>query len=173
MPRRTVTVGTLLRFPAQVKWYSRWCQKGITFHGASNAGWSSWIQKRKRDSKSNCKLSLHTRVFQRISEEASPMFYRLQQTFHRMNHEKLWVALKEMDVLQRLFVLMHNLCRGQEATARTEDGKTTWFPIGKAVRQGCLYLLICLICHRIITQKIWPNPEERRVIISGKISITR
>ena len=55
-----------------------------------------------------------------------------------MDREKLCAALKETGAPQRLIVLMHNLCCGQEATVRTEHGETEWFPIGKGVGQECI-----------------------------------
>ena len=39
--------------------------------------------------------------------------------------------------------LLRNLYAGQEATARTGNGTTDWFQIGKEVCQGCI-LLPCL-----------------------------
>ena len=39
---------------------------------------------------------------------------------------------------------MRNLYAGQEATVRTEHGKTDWLQIGKGVRQGCI-LSPCLV----------------------------
>ena len=33
---------------------------------------------------------------------------------------------------------MRNLYAGQEATARTGQGTTDWFQIGKGLRQGCI-----------------------------------
>ena len=61
-----------------------------------------------------------------------------------MDHEKLWAALKEMDMPQNLIALMHNLYFGQEATVGTEYGEKEWFPIGKGVRQR--YILSPYLC---------------------------
>ena len=36
------------------------------------------------------------------------------------------------------YVDHNNLYAGQEATVRTEHGKTDWFQTGKGVRQGCI-----------------------------------
>ena len=38
------------------------------------------------------------------------------------------------------YVDHNNLYAGQEATVRTEHGKTDWFQTGKGVRQGCILL---------------------------------
>ena len=45
---------------------------------------------------------------------------------------------KEMGMPDNLTCLLTNLCAGQEATARTEHGKTDWFQIRKGVCQGCI-----------------------------------
>ena len=37
-----------------------------------------------------------------------------------------------------LTCILRNLYAGQEATVRTEHGKTDWFQIGKGVCQGCI-----------------------------------
>ena len=37
-----------------------------------------------------------------------------------------------------LTCILRNLYAGQEATVRTEHGKTDWFQIGKGVHQGCI-----------------------------------
>ena len=49
---------------------------------------------------------------------------------------KLWKILKEMGIPDHLNCLLRNLYAGQEATTRTQLGKTDWFQIGKGVRQA-------------------------------------
>ena len=44
---------------------------------------------------------------------------------------KLWKILKEMGIPDHLTCLLRNLYAGQEATVRTGNGTTDWFPIGK------------------------------------------
>ena len=51
-------------------------------------------------------------------------------------HNTLWKILQEMGILDHLTYLLRNLYAGQEATVRTEYGKTDWFQIGKGVHQG-------------------------------------
>lgn len=89
---------------------------------------------RKKHLRSDCKHLLETGVLQRISEEGLSVLY--SRAFDSVDHEKLWVAVKEMGVPQRLIVLMRNLHCGQKSPARRESGETEWFPIGKGVRQG-------------------------------------
>ena len=43
-----------------------------------------------------------------------------------------------MGIPEHLPCLLRNLYAGQEATIRTEHGKTDWFQIGKEVYQGCV-----------------------------------
>ena len=60
------------------------------------------------------------------------------KAFDCVDHNKLWKVLKKMRIADHLICLLRNLCAGQEATVRTEDGTTDWFQIGKGVRQGCI-----------------------------------
>ena len=55
-----------------------------------------------------------------------------------MDHNRLWIILKEMAVPDHLTCLLRNLCAGQEATVRIGRGTTDWFQIGKGVRQDCI-----------------------------------
>ena len=48
-----------------------------------------------------------------------------------VDHNKLWEILKEMGIPDHLTCPLRNLYVGQEATVRTEHGKTDWFQIGK------------------------------------------
>ena len=48
-----------------------------------------------------------------------------------------------MEIPDHITCLLRNLSEGQEATVRTRHGITSWFQIGKRVRQGCI-LLPCL-----------------------------
>ena len=43
-----------------------------------------------------------------------------------------------MGIPDHLTCLLRNLYVGQEATVRTEHGKTSWFQIGKGTHQGCI-----------------------------------
>ena len=55
-----------------------------------------------------------------------------------VDHNKLWKILKEMGIPDLLTCLLRNLYAGQEATVKTEHGRTDWFQIGKGVRQDCI-----------------------------------
>ena len=54
-----------------------------------------------------------------------------------------WKILKEMGIQDHLTFLLRSLYAGQEATIRTVHVTTSWFQIGKGVRQGCI-LSLCL-----------------------------
>lgn len=53
-------------------------------------------------------------------KKVSLCFINYNKAFDCVDHEKLWVALKEREVY--FMVLMWNLCYGQAATVRTEYG---------------------------------------------------
>ena len=65
-------------------------------------------------------------------------FIDYAKAFNCVDHNKLWEILKEMEIPDHLTCLLRNLYAGQEATVRTEHGKTDWFQIGKRVLQGCV-----------------------------------
>ena len=58
----------------------------------------------------------------------------------------VWITInrgkffKKMGIPDHLTCLLRNLYAGQEATVRTGRGTTDWFPIGKGVRQGTLFI---------------------------------
>ena len=57
--------------------------------------------------------------------------------FDCVDHNKLWIILKEMRIPNHLTCLLRNLYAGQDATIRTRHGTMYWFQIGKGVHQGC------------------------------------
>ena len=60
------------------------------------------------------------------------------KAFDCVDQNKLWKALKEMDILDHLTCLLINLYAGQEAMVRTQYGITYWFKIEKEIQQGYL-----------------------------------
>ena len=60
------------------------------------------------------------------------------KAFDCVDHNKLWIILKEMGVSDHLTCLLRNLYIGQEATVRTGHGTMDWFQIGKGVCQSCI-----------------------------------
>ena len=65
-------------------------------------------------------------------------FIDYTKAFDCVDHNKLWIILKEMGIPDYLICLLRNLYAGQEATVRTGHGTTDWFQIGKRVYQGCI-----------------------------------
>ena len=65
-------------------------------------------------------------------------FIDYKKAFYCVDHEILWVILRDMRVPVHLIVLLKRLYTNQEATVRTEFGETDNIDIGKGVRQGCI-----------------------------------
>ena len=65
-------------------------------------------------------------------------FINYTKAFYCVDHDKLWKALREMEIPDHLSYLLRNLYAYQEATVRTLYGTTNWFKIKKGVRQGCV-----------------------------------
>ena len=70
-------------------------------------------------------------------------FIDYNQSFHCVDHNKLWKILKELGLPDNLTCLLRNLYAGPEATVRIRHGSTDLFQIGKEVYQGCI-LSSCL-----------------------------
>ena len=62
-------------------------------------------------------------------------FLDYAKAFDCVDHNKLWIILKEMGVSDHLTCLLRNLYIGQEATVRTGHGTMNWFHTGKGVYQ--------------------------------------
>ena len=65
-------------------------------------------------------------------------FIYYKKAFDCVDHEGLWVILRDMGVPVHLIVLLKRLYTNQEATGRTEFGETDNIDIGKGVQQGCI-----------------------------------
>ena len=65
-------------------------------------------------------------------------FIDYAKAFDCVDHNKLWIILKEMGIPHHLICLLRNLCVGQEAKVRIGHGTMDWFKSGKGVRQGCI-----------------------------------
>ena len=81
-------------------------------------------------------------------------FMDYAKAFDSVDHNKLWKALKDMEMSDHLTCLPRNLYVGQEATIRTLYGMTDCFKIEKGVQQGCL-LSSCLF--NLYTEHIMRN----------------
>ena len=58
-------------------------------------------------------------------------FIDYAKAFDCVDHNKLWIILREMGIPDHLNCLLRNLYEGQEATIRTGHGTTDWFQTGK------------------------------------------
>ena len=65
-------------------------------------------------------------------------FIDYTEAFDCVDHNKLWKILKGIGIPDHLTCLMRNQYAGQESMARTGQGITDWFQIGKGVCQGCI-----------------------------------
>ena len=54
-------------------------------------------------------------------------FIDYAKAFDCVDHNKLWIILKEMGIPDHLTCLLRNLYAGQEGTVRTGHGTTNWF----------------------------------------------
>ena len=64
-------------------------------------------------------------------------FIDYAKAFDCVDHNKLWIIMKEMGILDHLTCLLRNLYAAQEATVRTGH-RIASFQIGKGVHQGCI-----------------------------------
>ena len=89
-----------------------------------------------------------------------------------MDHNKLWIILKEMGIPDHLTCLLRNLYAGQEAAVRTGHGTTDWFQIGKGVCQGYI-LSPCLfnLYADYIMQNAGLDEVQTGIMTLGEISI--
>ena len=78
-------------------------------------------------------------------------FTDYKKAFDCVDHERLWVILRDMGGPVHLVVLLRRLYSTHEATGRTEFGETDNIDIGKGVRQGCI---LSPLRFNIYTQKI-------------------
>ena len=84
-------------------------------------------------------------------------FINYKRAFDCVDHEILWVILRDMGVPVHMIVLLRRLCTNQEATARTEFGETDNIDIGKGVRQGCI---LSPLLFNIYAENIMRGLEE-------------
>ena len=78
------------------------------------------------------------RGFQKKKKKSSISVSSMEIKPLTLDHDKLWKALRDMEIPDRLTCLLRNLYVGQEATVRTLYGTNDWLKIKKGVRQGCL-----------------------------------
>ena len=92
------------------------------------------------------------------------------KAFDCVDHEILWVILRDMGVPVHLIVLLRRLYTNQEATVRTEFGETDNIDIGKEVRQGCIHSLLLfniIFAENIMREDL--EEWERGIGIGGRM----
>ena len=96
-------------------------------------------------------------------------FIDYKKAFDCVDHERMWIILKDMGVPIHLVVLLRNLYANQKATVRTEFGETEQFDIGKGVRQGCILspLLFNIYAENIMRDVL--DKWEGGVSIGGRV----
>ena len=75
---------------------------------------ASWIQKRQRNKKSNCRYLLDHRERQEIPEKHLIYFIDYAKAFNCVHHNKLWKILKDMRIPSQFTCPMKILFPGQE-----------------------------------------------------------
>ena len=93
------------------------------------------------------------------------VFIDYKKAFDCVDHERLWVMLRDVGVPVHLIVLQRMLYTNQEATVRTEFGETYNIDIGKGVRQGCIFspLLFNIYAENIMREALEEWESEIRV----------
>ena len=98
------------------------------------------------------------------------VLFDYSKAFDYVDHNKLWIILQEIGILDHLTCLLRNPYAGQEATVRTGNGTTDWFQIGKGVRQGCILspCLFNLYAEHIMRNAGLDEAQARIKIARGK-----
>ena len=96
-------------------------------------------------------------------------FIDYAEAFDCVDHNKLWIILKLMEIPDHLTCLLRNMYAGQEATVRTGHGTTDWFQIGKGVHQGCI-LSPCLfnLYAEYIVRNAWLEEAQAGIKIARR-----
>ena len=98
-------------------------------------------------------------------------FIDYAKAFDCVDHNKLWIVLKEMGILDHLTCLLRNLYVHQGTTVGTRHRKIDWFKIGKGVWQSCI-LSPCLfnLYAEYIMWNIGLDELQTGIKIAGEIS---
>ena len=112
-------------------------RKSWTVHELWNSICSSWIEKKQKNQRSNCKHSLDNRKSKRILQKHLLLLYWPCKSLWLCGSQQT-VENLEMGIPDHLTCLLRNMYVGQEATDRTEHGTTKWFQFGKGVHKGCI-----------------------------------
>ena len=97
------------------------------------------------------------------------LLYWLCQSFDFVDHNTLWIILKEIGIPDHLTCHLINLYAGQAATVRTGHRTTDLFQIRKEVCQGCI-LSPCLF--NLYAEMLGWKKHKLESRLPGEISIT-
>ena len=73
-----------------------------------------------------------------------------------------------MGIPDHLICFLRNLYAGQEATVRTEHGRTDWFQIGNGVHQGCILSPCLFNLFAEITRNTGLDKTQAGIKIAGR-----
>ena len=104
---------------------------------------TSWVQKRQKNQRSNCRELLITQKAREFQKIIYFYFINYANVFDCAGHNKFRKILKEMGKMDHLTCLLSSLYANQETTIGTGHGITDWFKTGKGVHKGCI-LSLCL-----------------------------
>ena len=96
-------------------------------------------------------------------------FIDYKKAFDCVDHERLWMILRDMGVPVHLIVLLRRLYTNHEATVRMEFGETDNIDTGKGVRQGCILspLLFNIYADNVMREAL--EEWERGISIGGRM----
>ena len=140
-----------------------------------NYGWRFvTLYKRQESGPSPRKRNAKNKTKQKKTKWLSLYFCFIDyaKSFTCVDHNKLWIILKEVGIPDHLTCLLRNLYPGQEAIVRAGHGTTDWFQIGQGVCQGCILspYLFNLYAEYIMRNAGLKHKLESRLL--GEISIT-
>ena len=104
----------------------------------------------EKDQKPEIKLPTFTGLWRKLGNSKRNIyicFIDYAKAFDCVDHNKLWKALKEMEIPDHLTCLLRNLAVGQEETVRTLYGTTGWCKIEKGVGQVSAVILFISSLH--------------------------
>ena len=139
---------------------------GIPYPRATNR--ASRVQTRKRNTWPHSQPEVDDGEAREHQRDLYMCFIDYKKAFDCVDHERLFVILRDMGVPVHLIVLLRRLYTNQEATVRTEFGETDNIDIGKGVRQGCILspLLFNIYAENIMREAL---EEWERGISIGRM----
>ena len=98
--------------------------QALTVYEPRTARYSSWIQKRWRNKRSNCQHPQDPQKSKKFEKNIYVCFIDYAKAFNCVNHNKLWKILHKMGMPDHLTCLLRNLYAGQEETESDMEQQT-------------------------------------------------